>query len=141
MQAQRQSNDASAGPHLTTAGNFKVGMKLEAKDRQYPTLTCVATVQEINNGKLLIHFDGWTSSYDYWCSSDSTDIHPMGWCKRHGRELQAPKGETNCLLVLSVTELYRCTCVMNCLIGTALSNRISPGQYSVVTVCMFHCTV
>lgn len=40
---------------------FQPDMKLEAKDRQNPHLICVATIANIKDGKLLIHFDGWTS--------------------------------------------------------------------------------
>lgn len=70
-------------------------MKLEAKDRLSPSLVCVATITEVKSNckELLIHFDGWTTTYDYWCHSDSTDIHPVGWCKDNGKALQAPKGE------------------------------------------------
>ena len=68
-------------------------MRLEAKDRKYPTLTCVATVSSVRDEKLLIHFDGWGNEYDYWCEVDSSDIHPIGWCQRNGKELQRPKGK------------------------------------------------
>lgn len=71
---------------------FRVGMKLEAKDRQNPTMIRVATVTDIQHQKLLIHFDGWTSHQDYWCDPDSKDIHPVGWCEEGERKLQAPKG-------------------------------------------------
>ena len=84
-----RSAGASGGAQL---GKFQVGMKLEAKDRLYPTLTAVATITDIRDKKLLIHFDGWTSKYDYWCKPTSTDIHPMGWCAKHNKDLQPPKG-------------------------------------------------
>ena len=73
-------------------GGFQIGMRLEAKDRLNPKLVAVATVTDIKDGKLLIHFDGWTSRYDYWCEPDCTDIHPKGWCKLHKKVLQEPKG-------------------------------------------------
>lgn len=75
------------------AASFKAGMKLEAKDRKNPSLTCVATITEVKEGKLLIHFDGWTTKYDYWCQPDTTDIHPIGWCAKTGKSLQPPKGK------------------------------------------------
>jgi len=75
-----------------TVGGFKVGMKLEAKDRLHPTLVCVATITDIKDEQLLIHFDGWSVDYDYWCKPDSTDLHPKGWCSSHRVELQAPAG-------------------------------------------------
>ena len=80
-------------------GGFKVGMKLEAKDRIHPTLVCVATITDIKDEHLLIHSDGWSMDYDYWCKPDSTDIHPRGWCSSHGVELQAPAGIDNFLSI------------------------------------------
>ena len=77
---------------------FKPGMKLEAKDRLNPSLVCVATVASVrNDGKeLLIHFDGWTEEYDYWCEADSTDIHPMDWCLMQNDNVLGPKGTSLC---------------------------------------------
>lgn len=73
--------------------NFRIGMKLEAKDRKYPDLLCVATVKDINKEEeLLIHFDGWSDDYDYWCKPDSTDIHPAMWGGKHHKQVQPPKG-------------------------------------------------
>uniref|UniRef100_A0A1X7UYJ4 TIR domain-containing protein n=1 Tax=Amphimedon queenslandica TaxID=400682 RepID=A0A1X7UYJ4_AMPQE len=71
---------------------FRVGMRLEAKDRANPALICVATITDINNNKLLIHFDGWSNRYDYWCDPDTVDIHPIGWCASKGIHLQPPHG-------------------------------------------------
>lgn len=68
-------------------------MRLEAKDQKNPSLVCVATITDIEDKKLLIHFDGWTTTYDYWCQLGSTDIHPVGWCEKNGKTLQKPKGE------------------------------------------------
>lgn len=65
---------------------------MEAKDRQHPTMICVATITEIKNEKLLIHFDGWTNKYDYWCDAISNDIHPVGWCGNNAvDQLHKPK--------------------------------------------------
>jgi len=89
-------------------------MKLEAKDRMNPNLTCVATVTEVKDGKLLIHFDGWSNQYNYWCNPTSTDIHPAGWCKKYGYPLQPPNGNVlNCssalMLAILVALKYRHT--------------------------------
>ena len=79
----------------TGSQHFRVGMKLEAKDRKHPSLICVASIIDINDDdELLIHFDGWSAEYDYWCKPDSTDIHPPMWCNKHHRQLQPPQGET-----------------------------------------------
>ena len=42
---------------------FQQGMKLEAKDRQNPDMIGVATIANIKDGRLRIHFDGWTTRY------------------------------------------------------------------------------
>ena len=56
-------------------------MSIEAKDRQNPSMICAATIQRIDQqGKLLIHFDGWSQQFDYWCEPSTTDIHPPMWC-------------------------------------------------------------
>ncbi len=79
------------GPNDKKPRQFKTGMKLEAKDR---SMICVATVSDVkSNGELLIHFDGWTTTFDYWCKPDSTDIHPRGWCKKQTIVLEPPHGK------------------------------------------------
>lgn len=72
---------------------FRVDMKLEAKDRQNPSVVRVATVANIRDGQLLIHFDGHTSRYDYWCRPESTDIHPAMWSGKNARKVQPPHGK------------------------------------------------
>jgi len=73
---------------------FKIGQRLEAIDRLYPTLVCVAHIKDIKDGKLLISFDGWSSQYDYWCAADSPEIAPIQTTKGSGKELQPPKNYT-----------------------------------------------
>lgn len=72
-----------------------VGMRLEAVDRKNPHLVCAATIAAIDPDRpdcLLVHFDGWSDSYDYWADPSSDDLHPIGWCPRNGKDLQKPKG-------------------------------------------------
>ena len=38
----------------------------------------------------MIHFDGWGPDYNYWCSREAIELHPAGWCAKHGWELQPP---------------------------------------------------
>ena len=52
-------------------------------------------------GEVLVHFDGWTSKYDYWTLPDSNDLHPIGYMVAKSRDhpdldprLQEPKGIT-----------------------------------------------
>ena len=79
-------------------------MRLEAFDRRTPTLICVATVAQIDEsqGTVLIHFDGWTESYDYWAPMDHGHLHPVGFMQANAEfirnngldaQLQPPNGE------------------------------------------------
>lgn len=70
---------------------FHIGMKLEAKDHQFPALICVATIRGVGDNEVLIHFDNWDDDYDYWCENTCTDLHPVGWCRRNNHDLQPPK--------------------------------------------------
>ncbi|XP_075220543.1 lethal (3) malignant brain tumor isoform X2 [Lycorma delicatula] len=74
---------------------FRVGMKLEAVDRKNSSLVCVATVTDIIDSRLLIHFDSWGDVYDYWADPTSPYIHPVGWCKENGHELTPPNTYKN----------------------------------------------
>ncbi|XP_019367694.1 PREDICTED: lethal(3)malignant brain tumor-like protein 4 isoform X2 [Gavialis gangeticus] len=69
---------------------FRVGMKLEAVDRKNPSLMCVATVADMLDNRLLIHFDNWDESYDYWCDASSPYIRPVGYCQETGTPLTTP---------------------------------------------------
>ncbi|XP_049626846.1 lethal(3)malignant brain tumor-like protein 4 [Suncus etruscus] len=71
---------------------FQVGMKLEAIDRKNPSLVCVATIADIVEDRLLVHFDNWDDSYDYWCDANSPYVQPVGWCQKNGKTLIAPQG-------------------------------------------------
>jgi len=68
-------------------------MKFEAKDRKHPSMICVATIKDVSGDRLLVHFDGWDNSYDYWCEPTTHDIHPIRWCQENGIELYAPRGD------------------------------------------------
>ena len=79
--------------------------------------TCFCTLADVDDetGDLVVHFDGWTSRYDYHCDPTSVDIHPIGWFQhyienesvrskkknsdgkvtKYSMELQKPKGNFN----------------------------------------------
>ncbi|KAM8976575.1 lethal(3)malignant brain tumor-like protein 4 [Pelodytes ibericus] len=73
-----------------TPSGFRMGMKLEAVDRKNPSLLCVATIADIVENRLLIHFDNWDHSYDYWCDASSPYIWPVGYCQDSGTTLTPP---------------------------------------------------
>uniref|UniRef100_A0A8D0L3R2 Lethal(3)malignant brain tumor-like protein 1 n=1 Tax=Sphenodon punctatus TaxID=8508 RepID=A0A8D0L3R2_SPHPU len=69
---------------------FQVNMKLEAVDRRTPSLIRVASVEDTEDHRIKVHFDGWSHVYDFWIDVDHPDIHPIGWCSKTGHPLQAP---------------------------------------------------
>ncbi|XP_067386831.1 lethal(3)malignant brain tumor-like protein 3 [Emydura macquarii macquarii] len=75
-----------------TPSGFRVGMKLEAVDKKNPSLMCVATITDMLDNRLLIHFDNWDESYDYWCDASSPYIRPVGYCQETGTPLTTPPG-------------------------------------------------
>lgn len=76
---------------------FQVGMKVEAVDKRNPMLIRVATIADTEDHRLKIHFDGWSSEYDYWVETDCPDLHPVGWCQKTGHPLQYPNGSSDLL--------------------------------------------
>ncbi|NWR63224.1 LMBL3 protein, partial [Bucorvus abyssinicus] len=77
---------------LRPVHGFRVNTKLEAVDRRNPILIRVATIADVDDYRIKIHFDGWNFKYDFWVDADSPDIHPIGWCARTGHALQVPPG-------------------------------------------------
>ena len=75
-------------------------MKLEAVDRRNPTLVRAATVADIEEYRLKIHFDGWDELYDDWFEADSTDVHPVGWAEKTRHPLEPPLSECSFIFVL-----------------------------------------
>ncbi|CAB3976721.1 lethal(3)malignant brain tumor 3 isoform X1 [Paramuricea clavata] len=70
--------------------SFRVGHKLEVVDKRNPSLIRVGTISAIDGFKVKISFDGWDEIYDDWFDSDSSDLHPRGWCEKSGYPLEAP---------------------------------------------------
>lgn len=65
-------------------------MKLECVDKRVPQLIRVATVDEVDEHRIKIRFDGWPGKYSYWVDDDSPDIHPVGWCSKTGHPIEPP---------------------------------------------------
>ncbi|XP_063055254.1 lethal(3)malignant brain tumor-like protein 4 isoform X1 [Engraulis encrasicolus] len=73
-----------------TPSGFRAGMKLEAVDRKNPVHICVATISAVVDNRLLIHFDNWEDTYDYWCDASCPYIHPVGYCEDAELTLTTP---------------------------------------------------
>ena len=62
---------------------------MEVNGRKNPSLIYVATIKEVRKRRLLVHFDGWSDKYDYWCSPDTANIHPPMW---YQKKVEPPHG-------------------------------------------------
>jgi len=71
---------------------FKKGMKVEALDRSFKDIITVATIKEIDGNRVLLGFDGWPDTYDYWLDKDDGDFQPPGTCMRANARLSPPNG-------------------------------------------------
>ncbi|CAF3289212.1 unnamed protein product [Rotaria sp. Silwood2] len=59
---------------------WKVGMRLEAKNRKNPSILAIANITEVyDDNRIRINFDGWTSTFDYTAAIDNPDFHPCGY--------------------------------------------------------------
>uniref|UniRef100_A0A8C5XN73 Scm polycomb group protein like 2 n=1 Tax=Microcebus murinus TaxID=30608 RepID=A0A8C5XN73_MICMU len=77
---------------IPPANDFKVGMKLEARDPRNITSVCIATVIGITGARLRLRLDGSDNRNDFWRLVDSPDIQPVGTCEKEGDLLQPPLG-------------------------------------------------
>ncbi|KAM7362451.1 lethal (3) malignant brain tumor isoform 2-T4 [Cochliomyia hominivorax] len=64
---------------LVPRNPFKIGMHLEAEDLNDTGKLCVASVADVLDDRIRIHFDGWDDCYDIIVDINSPYIHPCGW--------------------------------------------------------------
>ncbi|KAM5196692.1 sex comb on midleg-like protein 2 isoform 1-T1 [Hipposideros larvatus] len=72
--------------------DFKIGMKLEARDPRNIASMSLATVIGIIGARLRLRLDGSDNKNDFWRLVDSTEIQPIGTCEKQGDLLQPPLG-------------------------------------------------
>nr|XP_019610943.1 PREDICTED: sex comb on midleg-like protein 2 isoform X2 [Rhinolophus sinicus] len=77
---------------IPPSNDFKVGMKLEARDPRNISSVCVATIIGITGARLRLRLDGSDNKNDFWRLVDSKDIQPIGTCEKEGDLLQPPLG-------------------------------------------------
>ncbi|XP_051892286.1 polycomb protein SCMH1-like isoform X2 [Pristis pectinata] len=77
---------------IPPVNEFKIGMKLEAKDPRNVTSTCIATVVGITGARLRLRLDGSDNKNDFWRLVYSSDIQPIGSCEKNAGMLQPPLG-------------------------------------------------
>ncbi|XP_048191451.1 sex comb on midleg-like protein 2 [Perognathus longimembris pacificus] len=77
---------------IPPTNDFKIGMKLEARDPRNMTSICVATVIGCIGARVHLRLDGSDDKNDFWRLVDSSDIQPIGTCEKKGQLLQPPLG-------------------------------------------------
>ena len=65
---------------------------MELEDPKRDSCYCIATVVNVIGPRIRLRLDGCSSSNDVWKLCDSREIHPIGWCKDKGFNLEKPKG-------------------------------------------------
>jgi hypothetical protein len=72
---------------------WKIGDRLEALDMHDTDqdLVYVSTVANVMEGRVLIHFDGWSINHDYWARPGGPWVHPVGWAASSKKKLIPPQ--------------------------------------------------
>ena len=75
--------------------DFEPGMKLEVPNQDSSNTYWLATVIAKSGPLILLRYEGYQddNSADFWCNSQSSEIHPVGWCAKTKHALRPPKGE------------------------------------------------
>ncbi|XP_037044987.1 uncharacterized protein LOC119080665 isoform X2 [Bradysia coprophila] len=77
---------------MTTRNPFKCGMKFEADHLKLGRgKVGVATVGDVLDNRILVQFDGFDSTHDYWADITSPNIHPYNWHKSNNHRLIVAK--------------------------------------------------
>ena len=66
---------------------FRIGMKIEVVDPNYPTMYCPCTVLRSCGDEVLINFDGWAHSWDMWLYWYSPLMRAIGTTELLGKSL------------------------------------------------------
>ena len=86
-------------PELRNVGvsicGFLSGMAVEVDDPNVQTSTYLCSIVDVDaeTKRLLVHYEGWTSNWDFWLGVRATSMHYMGWCADNGRNLRIPAGK------------------------------------------------
>ncbi|XP_049710406.1 polycomb protein SCMH1-like [Elephas maximus indicus] len=87
-----QSLHPNVKSYTPPSNEFKISMKLEARDPRNTTSICIATVVGLTDARLRLCLDGSDNKNDFWRLVDSAEIQPIGNCEKDGGTLQPPLG-------------------------------------------------
>ncbi|KAK7790286.1 hypothetical protein R5R35_003866 [Gryllus longicercus] len=72
---------------------FSCGMNLEVVDKNRISRVKVATIRNIVGKRLhVMYYNAEPDDSGFWCHEDSPLIHPVGWARRVGQAIAAPRG-------------------------------------------------
>lgn len=78
----------------TARNPLKIGMKLEADHLKMGRgKVGVATIADVLDNRILLQFDGFDSTHDYWADITSPNIHPYNFHKTNRCRLVPAKGK------------------------------------------------
>ncbi|KAM9677252.1 LOW QUALITY PROTEIN: lethal(3)malignant brain tumor-like protein 4 [Dama dama] len=87
---------------------------LEVVDKRNPRI-CLATIVDVDDQRIKVHFGGWDHKYYCWVDADSPDLHPIAWCDITGHPLEcspdaSPQTDA-CALIFIQTSVFGCPCL------------------------------
>ena len=93
--------------------DFEPGMKLEVPNQDSSSTYWLATVVAKAGPLILLRYEGYQgdNSADFWCNSQSSEIHPVGWCAKTKHALRPPKGRASFDVI--VRRVYVCSCLFS----------------------------
>lgn len=77
-------------PLPNRSNNFEESCLLEAVDPRNQYVFSLVSIASLRGHRILLHFEGYSSSYDFWTYADSSLIFPCGFCNDTGRTLTLP---------------------------------------------------
>lgn len=69
-------------------------MKLEADNLKLGRdKVSIATIADVLDSRILLQFEGFDSTHDYWADITSPNIHPVNWHKANGCRIVESKSK------------------------------------------------
>lgn len=74
--------------HESMKSRFHCGLNVEVVDKNRLSQVKVATIQKIVGKRLHVYYyDSTPEDNGFWCHEDSPLLHPVGWAKRVGHNI------------------------------------------------------
>lgn len=70
-------------------------MIIEVVDIVVPSVIRNACIVNVKHDMIEIVYEGFEMKYSYWIKDDSSDIHPVGLCKKTNHPIEKPGNKIN----------------------------------------------